>query len=786
MRFSIFNVQFSISRSGQRSGLDPAVWLRGDEAEAGEGARLLSPYSQSAWVYIAVSVLAETVAQIPFRIARLPASAARELRLGTRNPQLALNSQSVSEKPPPSPPLEERAGERRPFSHPHPPFLADFQTRSRTSLANPAQETAAGDASRRKRILSENIIERGPVVELFERPHPTMDRALFWEMLMTWRALRGEFFILPLDDQDQPVDLALTRHGPPITRLITLAPEQFWHIVQGYELAGWRFTGAPMLSPIASQVLLPSEVVHSRSPNPYLYWRGLSPLLLAMLPAAADYAAEQFMKGLMVNNADTGVIVTTEQQVSAEQREAIMGALRERKRKAGTPDRPLFLWGGAKLEKPGISSADMQFLENRKLNRQEIGAIFKVPESMMGFSEQKHSVGGGSSMEQERLTFIENSISSHCGRLECAVGPILKSFGPDLIGYFDVESLPLLQAARRQRLDAATKAFGMGVPFNEINAVYDLGFKALPWGDTGYLPANLQEAGTAPAGAGQPGPDEPEQESANPIERALLFLGGVGGRRPALQPLQADRPSAHNPQLTASAGCPGAPDYPANIAGSVRAKKGKLSKFFFEQRNRVLGKLSSALKAAEPAELRALSGSLDAMLSNLKSQIIPPAKLIGVAGGLDELWDAASEDAELENKLKAGFNADLEFGAAELWKETGLTEMKLPPSEALNFLQTRKEALSQVNATTWAAIKSGLADGWHKGQTPEQLADRVKGVFQEASESRAEAIAAAETNIAINAGRAIAKRLCSLVSNGHAGPAPTQTKPTNCRLQTLP
>src|SRR6266849_5261918 len=110
----------------------------------------------------------------------------------------------------------------------------------------------------------------------------------------------------------------------------------------------------------------------------------------------------------------------------------------------------------------------------------------------------------------------------------------------------------------------------MGVPFNESNAVYDLGFKALPWGDTGYLPATWQEAGTAPA-----------------------------------------------------AGCPGAPDYPANIAGSVRAKKGKLSKFFFEQRNRVLGKLASALKATEPAELRALSGGLDAMLSNLKSQITP-------------------------------------------------------------------------------------------------------------------------------------------------------------------
>src|SRR6266568_5607820 len=158
--------------------MDPAVWLRGDEAEAGEGARLLSPYSQSAWVYIAVSVLAETVAQIPFRIARLPASAARELRAATHNSAFSAFS-AVN--------LLSAARELRAATRNAQPAL-----NSHSSLVKPAQETAAADASRRKRILSENIIERGPVVELFERPHPTMDRALFWEMLMTWRALRGE------------------------------------------------------------------------------------------------------------------------------------------------------------------------------------------------------------------------------------------------------------------------------------------------------------------------------------------------------------------------------------------------------------------------------------------------------------------------------------------------------------------------------------------------------------------------------------------------------------------
>src|SRR6266446_2424108 len=297
--FSKISAAFSrFTHHVSRSALDPALWLRGDEMDAGEGAKLLSPYSQSAWVYIAVSVLAENVAQIPFRISRIPRSAQRAspLRLGRGEGQGEVSPRST---------------------------LPSFH-----------------------RILGENIIESGPVVELFERPHPTMDRGLFWEMLMTWKCLRGEFFILPLDEQDQPVDLSITpslhhsntptTHRSPVRRLITLAPDQFWHIVEGYDLAGWRFTGAPLLSPIQSQVLLPSEVIHSRSPNPYLYWRGLSPLVVALLPAAADYAAEQFMKGLMMNNADTGVIITTDQQVSDDQREAMRAALRERKRKAGT------------------------------------------------------------------------------------------------------------------------------------------------------------------------------------------------------------------------------------------------------------------------------------------------------------------------------------------------------------------------------------------------------------------------------------------------------------------
>ena len=51
--------------------------------------------------------------------------------------------------------------------------------------------------------------------------------------------------------------------------------------------------------------------------------------------------------------------------------------------------------------------------------------------------------------------------------------------------------------------EAARAGFDMGVPFNELNRAFDLGFKPLPWGDRGYVPGAMQPAD----GAGVQGPN---------------------------------------------------------------------------------------------------------------------------------------------------------------------------------------------------------------------------------------------------------------------------------------
>src|SRR5262249_21318991 len=163
----------------------------------------------------------------------------------------------------------------------------------------------------------------------YNQPDQRVNRFQYWEMRIMWLMLRGECFRVPIYD------------GRKLVRIIMLDPAQVQHIIQDNELAGWRYTSPGRQGAVQSQVFLPEEVWFEKLPNPFNYWRGMSPLHVAALPAKTDFAATSFMRGLMENNADLGIIVHTDQQLSDQQQDQILAHLRNRKRKAGTPDQPL-------------------------------------------------------------------------------------------------------------------------------------------------------------------------------------------------------------------------------------------------------------------------------------------------------------------------------------------------------------------------------------------------------------------------------------------------------------
>jgi HK97 family phage portal protein len=386
--------------------VSPQEWLRGEDLD--HLPLLTNAYEQVVWVYRAINVLAEQVANVPFVF-------------------------------------------------------------------------SAGERGR------ENLITSGALLDFYNRPHPHINRFQYWELRVIWLMLRGECFRVPVFEDPSQLRIKNSK----LRTVLILDPTRFQHIVEDNQLIGWRYLGSGPQSPLAGQVFLPEEVWFEKLPNPFDFWRGFPPLYVAGMAAKTEYAASAFMRGFIENNADNGVIVRTDKWVSEEQKDQILAALRDRKRKAGTADRPVFLPGSAEIVRPQLSSTDLQFLENRKFSRAEICAAFGVPEEIVASTENaKYDVMAGA-----RLNFIENRVAPLCSRLEAEEDATVKSIDPRATGWFDLDSLPIMQEARRNRLAAAKTGFDMGVPFNELNRVLDLGFKPLPWGNSGHLPANLQKTG---------------------------------------------------------------------------------------------------------------------------------------------------------------------------------------------------------------------------------------------------------------------------------------------------
>jgi len=649
-------------------------------------------------------------------------------------------------------------------------------------------------ASIPKRIVigdrdSMDVIEGGPLIDLLNQPHPELGAVEFWELLTAYDCLRGECFLVAVDDSNGIVNLSQVNAWRDIRRLVPLNPDLFWPLVVGNELQSWRYTGSSILSPVPNALLLPEEVIHFRRPNPTNFWRGYPPLRAFQLAAETDFAAGQFTKGMMMNNADMGLIVKVEAQLSDDQREQMLSALRERKRKAGTADRPIILENGASIEKPTIASANLEVLSERKFNRQVVCMVLGVPQEILGFSEDANKSVSAKAYD----IFIDETVAPLCARMEAPLQRLCRAFAgaPHTMGkriksggtrasakgrknvpslFFDIDAHPNRQERRRARFDAATKAFqGMGIPLCQVNEIFGLGIdcEELPHGDNSYLPMTLENIGTEqePTGgeAAEPTASEDNQsdDTSKPgdtVNDAFKRLAASLNKLAAIPapaksgsgilPLIAESRVATTPQVGAAAkGHSQA--YLASVRASEKKKAGRLTAFFLAQKGRVMRRLKE----------RYGSKAGDA--------------------GIDALWNASEENRLITETLNKFITLDLAFGAAQLSAEVGI-DFSLPPSDATAYLLQRQNRITGINQTTWDDLKASLTDGLSAGDSFEGLAERVREVYAEATQSRAEMIAITETNTAVNSGRWLAMKDSGLeykawITSHLEGTRPTHT-----------
>ncbi len=649
-----FNIQVSRAKTVTAAApvqrfFDPQAWLAGEDIDSGPA--LSNAYEQVVWVYRAINVLAEQIANVPFVF-------------------------------------------------------------------------SAGERGR------ENLITSGPLLDFYNRPHPQLNRFQYWELRVIWLMLRGECFRVPIYEDDsgrlslaaagrsinptiqQPTNPSIHLSTHPavsgrrrLKRVLILDPARFQHIVEDHRLIGWRYTGFGPRAPLASQVFLPEEVWFEKLPNPFDFWRGFPPLFVAEMATRTDFAAGLFMRGIIENNADTGLIVRTDKWLSDEQREQIRTALKERKRHAGCADRPVLLLGSAEVIKPQLSSSDLQFLDNRKFSRAEICAAFGVPEEIVTSTEHaKYDVMAGA-----RLNFIENRVAPLCSRLEAEEDVTVRSIDPLASGWFDLDSLPILQDARRKRLAAARTGFDMGVPFNELNRVLDLGFKPLPWGDEGFVAGNLQRlsdannGGDGENGEGNSEARIPKAERRPNPEIRINSTCEAGESVDALAADKSDAVAEGDPFSRAQRLLADAAAYQLSTIDPQLTSK--LRRFLFEQRGRVLEKLGQYCGCG--------AGTTD-------NKPVAEAAPLTVEEAIERVFDLQKENEELSKRVP-------DFCSAG--QESTASTADPSPSSAAEIPSRRITA--GFNERIRAALLESLRAGLSAGEGLPELSTRVKAFYNE-------------------------------------------------------
>ena len=137
----------------------------------------------------------------------------------------------------------------------------------------------------------ENLISSGPLIDFYDQPHRHINRFQYWELRVLWLMLRGECFRIPIYDESFSASSssshsAFRAPNSALKGVLILNPDHFHEIIQNHELVGWRYTGGSIKSPLESQVFLPEEVWFDKLPNPFNFWRGLSPLSASNLAAS--------------------------------------------------------------------------------------------------------------------------------------------------------------------------------------------------------------------------------------------------------------------------------------------------------------------------------------------------------------------------------------------------------------------------------------------------------------------------------------------------------------------
>lgn len=322
-------------------------------------------------------------------------------------------------------------------------------------------------------------IEEGPIYDLFLNPNPLMSQKQLIEATMIFLSLCGEAMWV-FEGRDDITKLP--------KEIWTFNPTRFTPVQnkQGMVI-GWMYdNGSADKIPLANH-----EVLFFKYFNPYDDIRGLAPIKAAQESVNQDYYASRYNSSFFKNSAVISGFISVEGELTDEQFNRTLKQFEDRHAGYEKAHKIALLEGGGKFTAGTITQKDMEYIQGKKMTKQEILAAYKVNEVILGNFDSVKSYDGIKAADK---AFWEECLMPKTNYLEDHLwAKFFSNIGQrrgkgKIWGEFDLATVGSLQTNYDEKIVTAGRMFTMGWPINAINRRLDLGMEDVAWGDMWYVP----------------------------------------------------------------------------------------------------------------------------------------------------------------------------------------------------------------------------------------------------------------------------------------------------------
>jgi len=464
--------------------------------------------------------------------------------------------------------------------------LQDFSDYARAHASHPWFRKAIKTLSDNLSVLPVRVINRDgdeitahPLTELYSYCNDAHGPVQVWATWVQNMIIGGEEFHEIVDDRRQrPVEVWSRRPDE-----VGVYPD----------LARPRYPRAAGYTWQEEDYAL-EQFVQWQFVNPLNAWRGLSVVAAFRSSLTISIFTRAWRKTLLKRGGNPDVAIIAKQGITRSERDNYTETYIEKFRGWENWDRqiPLILEDGITDIRPlSFPPADMQWLEEEKLTRDEVGGVVGVPDVLMGYGIDTYDNDEKRKTAMRTLWTLTLTplVTLRDAQLNTFWTKVRSMLKPGEIIATDLSSVRWLQNDPADLSAPAKTYWEMGAPFATINEVLGLGFPSFSGDDVSYLALNYLPTGSAP-------PAPMIEQEALSAPRVKLLSAGRGYSVPAYGSVE-HRTIAMWKAVT--------------IAPFEEQTRRKLKRFFQEQQNEIGRRIRQANQKQETVILPPLEDLFD-------------------------------------------------------------------------------------------------------------------------------------------------------------------------------